>query len=103
MSSKNPSSNWQTRQDQLTKTEEHYQLRLDRDLQSLASNFTDLIRLTGTEGKDAADLVREKLEIDLRSENLVKSVESLLSLTRELKDCIIVNDVKSFNHGPTSR
>lgn len=110
-------SEWITREQQLRMRQEPIHIQLDAHLHSLSSNFQYLVKLsnsstdspsnTAISGDDedtAANVtrIREQMEIELRCRNLTRSVESLLCMTREIKESIVAHHSLLTSSSPPS-
>ncbi|KAI8807824.1 surfeit locus protein 5 subunit 22 of mediator complex-domain-containing protein [Cladochytrium replicatum] len=100
----------------LAAVEEEFNRRLDAELESLDVNFGHIIRSAPLKHystdkfgfdrlyvKDKYKITQDHQLVDSAASNVVRSVEGLLSLTRELKESLILNDFKNLNRNVRTR
>ncbi|KAJ3219278.1 hypothetical protein HDU67_001897 [Dinochytrium kinnereticum] len=93
--------------------EERLNKRLDAELETLESQFGHILRSSflregGADSdkskvKDKYKITQESQLMEGATANLIHSSESLLSLTAELKQALLLNDFKTLNFGMKHR
>ena len=78
-----------------------YQKRLKDDIKSMYENFGEIFKLIRIDDDSifgrASQAEQDRLEIEVRSANMVKSSESLMKLVSEIKQFLILNDFAQVN------
>ena len=78
-----------------------YQKRLKDDIKSMFDNFGEIFKLIKIDDEPvlgrASQAEQDRLEIEVRSANMVRSSESLMKLVSELKQFLILNDFAQVN------
>lgn len=78
-----------------------YQKRLKDDIKSMFDNFGEIFKLIRIDDEPvlgrASQAEQDRLEIEVRSANMVKSSESLMKLVSEIKQFLILNDFAQVN------
>ena len=80
---------------------DEYKRKVDTELNSIINNYYQATSSLSTFKEDTpknnSDLLYDTLQIKRAASNIVHSVESLLELTAQLKQSVILNDVKATN------
>jgi hypothetical protein len=86
---------------------DEYKRQVDTELNSIMNNYyhatSSLLTFKEDTPKTSSDLLYDTLQIKRAASNIVHSVESLLQLTAQLKQSVILNDVKATNQQLLSR
>lgn len=78
-----------------------YNKRLKDDINSITSNFTEIIKLCKVEDENqiarATQCEEDAFEMQVRAANMVRASESLMKLISDIKQYLILNDFPSVN------
>jgi mediator of RNA polymerase II transcription subunit 22 len=82
-----------------------YRKRLKDDVNSMAVNLTEVVKLCRIEDETqvtrATQAEEDALEMQVRASNMVRAGESLMKLVSDLKQYLILNDFPSVNEAIT--
>ncbi|KAJ3107225.1 hypothetical protein HDU97_004645 [Phlyctochytrium planicorne] len=97
----------------MANSEERLNKRLDTELETLESQFGHILKASFIREQDGASdktKIKDKYKINQESQlmdgataNLVHSAQSLLSLTSEIRQALLLNDFKALNFGMKHR
>lgn len=78
-----------------------YQKQVKDDINSMLDNYAEIIKLAkveeGSQARMLADAEQCHFEMAVRAANIVRAGESLMKLTSDLKQFLILNDFQSIN------
>ncbi|KAK6196218.1 hypothetical protein SNE40_001484 [Patella caerulea] len=78
-----------------------YKKHLTDDIQSMLSNFTEIMKLARVEEETQisrpTQCEQNQYEMQVRAANIVRAGESLMKLTSDIKQFLILNDFPSVN------
>ncbi|XP_077986755.1 mediator of RNA polymerase II transcription subunit 22-like [Glandiceps talaboti] len=84
-----------------------YNKRLKDDVKSMLDNFTEIVKLSKVEEETQVSRYtqaeQDQNEIHVRAANIVRAGESLMKLTADLKQFLILNDFPSVNESIAQR
>ncbi|CAO3679872.1 unnamed protein product [Rhizopus stolonifer] len=80
----------------LAQVENQYNKRIDDDVAKLVDCYTDIVRIGENKDKDKFKVAQEGYQIESQAAQIVRSCESLLSLTNELKQFLLLNDAQTL-------
>ncbi|KAI9258565.1 surfeit locus protein 5 subunit 22 of mediator complex-domain-containing protein [Sporodiniella umbellata] len=80
----------------LDQVEDQYNKRIDDDVSKLVDCYTDIVRIGENKDKDKFKVAQEGYQIESQAAQIVRSCESLLSLTNELKQFLLLNDAQTL-------
>ncbi|ESO96656.1 hypothetical protein LOTGIDRAFT_202006 [Lottia gigantea] len=82
-----------------------YKKHLTDDIQSMLRNFTDIMRIARVEEESQisrpTQSEQNQYEMQVRAANIVRAGESLMKLTSDIKQFLILNDFPSVNESIT--
>ncbi|KAJ4461125.1 hypothetical protein PAPYR_2579 [Paratrimastix pyriformis] len=68
---------------------------IQKHLSSLASNFTQMLESAQIDPAQPTSI--ENLQVDMYSQNILRTVESLLQITTEMKEHLLLSDFATMN------
>ncbi|CAO3699624.1 hypothetical protein G6F70_008989 [Rhizopus microsporus] len=80
----------------LAQVDDQLNKRIDDDTAKLVDCFTDIVRIGENKDKDKFKVAQEGYQIESQAAQIVRSCESLLSLTNELKQYLLLNDSQTL-------
>lgn len=80
----------------LVQVDDQYNKRIDDDISKLVDCYTDIVRIGENKDKDKFKVAQEGYQIESQAAQIVRSCESLLSLTNELKQFLLLNDAETL-------
>ncbi|KAI9136318.1 hypothetical protein BKA69DRAFT_1033702 [Paraphysoderma sedebokerense] len=76
--------------------EDSYNKRLDADIDTLVDGIQDLLAISTIGSKDKYVINQEKLQVQSRVSSIIRASESLLTLSSDLKQSILLNDTTTI-------
>jgi mediator of RNA polymerase II transcription subunit 22 len=78
--------------------EEEWNKKVDMEVETLVDGMVDLVSLASISDKDKFIVAQESFQIQSRAESMIRSANSLLSITHSMKLLLLLSDEAQIAH-----